>query len=148
MIITDVDLLRVDCEDVKIDEIDSIRASLEKEMRFSYEMGRPGLGLAAPQIGIPKKMAIIRLVSNSGSKFDIDLINCKIEKSYNEFIFDNEGCLSFPNLNFKTKRFEEIYIVNNLVEPYSFIATGLLSVCIQHELDHLNKILLTDRAVP
>ncbi len=44
-------------------------------------------------------------------------------------------------------RYREVYVVDNLVEPYSFIATGLLAVVIQHELDHLNGILLPDVAI-
>lgn len=146
MIITNEELLRVECSDVLPEEVDSIRNSLEKELKHSYEMGRPGIGLAAPQIGIAKNIAIVRIISDIGDKFNVDLVNAKIISSYNEIELDNEGCLSFPKLYGKTKRYNEIY-VSNTIKPYKFIAVGLLSVCIQHELDHLNGILLPDRFI-
>lgn len=144
MIITSEKDLRVKCSDVLPEEIPSIKEALEKALKHSYEMGRPGMGLAAPQIGIAKNMAIVRL-SGQASVCNIDLINCRIEQMFDEFIFEGEGCLSFPNLSIKTKRYNEIVVVDNYSKPHRFIATGLLSVCIQHELDHLQGILFVDR---
>lgn len=147
MIITDEKALRVKCEDVLPDEIDSIRDKLEAALKRSEGLGKPGLGLAAPQIGISKRMAIIRLLTTSGTRYNIDLVNCKIDKGFNEAVFENEACLSFPGQSVNTRRFQEIYVVDNAVEPHSFIATGLLSVVIAHELDHLRGILLPDLAI-
>ena len=88
-------------------------------------------------------MAIVRVPV--GNKINsIDLVNCRIQSQYDEFIFDNEGCLSFPGMYVKSKRFREVHVVSNMVPPYGFIATGLLSVAIQHELDHLHGRLLPE----
>jgi len=144
MIIKDPDLLRADCIDVLSDEVESLRNELERELKFSYEMGRPGIGLAAPQIGINKNMAIVRIVSDSGQKYNVDLVNCRIAEAYDKAEFPREGCLSFPGVCKNTMRYQEIYVVENLVEPYEFIATGLFGACIQHELDHLKGVLLVD----
>lgn len=141
MIITDEKILRIKSEDVLSSEINDLIKSLEKELYYSALMGRPGVGLAAVQIGIHKKAAIIR-INNNG--LAVNLINAKIQKGYNQFIMKDEGCLSLDGKLCNTLRYQEVYI-NNGVEPYSFIATGLMAVAIQHELDHLDGILITDR---
>jgi len=142
MIVTDEKLLRVKCEDVKPEEVAELKLKLEQELIASAMKEMPGIGLAAPQIGIPKRMAIVRCGSQS-----IDLVNCKIESGYNKALFDGEGCLSYPGRYEKTFRYQEIYVTNNFVEPHSFTATGLVAVVVQHELDHLDGILLPDVAL-
>lgn len=143
MIITSEKDLRVHCEDVLSDEVSDLISKLEFELEASGKCGMPGIGLAAPQIGIAKKAAIIRV----SDKFSVNLINAKIENGYDKCLFDGEGCLSFPGVFENTMRYQEIHVVDNLVEPHSFIAKGLFAVAIQHELDHLNNILLPDIAL-
>jgi len=121
-----------------------LKVKLEKALQRSYELGKPGIGLACPQIGIPKNMAIIRVTGDNGKQYNIDLVNAKIKEGYDKHIFRKEGCLSFPGKFVRTKRYREILVTSNEVDPKSFIATGLLAVCIQHELDHLRGILLPD----
>src|SRR5271165_2844460 len=94
MIITDEKILRQPCVDVLPEEIGHLRELLEQELTNSARLGRPGIGLAAPQIGIHKKMAIVRLGHQDTS---VDLINCHIINGYDEIVHMNEGCLSFPN---------------------------------------------------
>lgn len=148
MIITDEKLLRISCDDVvSIEEAVELRNSLEQELASSAENGRSGIGLACPQIAIAKKMAIVRVPKDTGGYYSIDLVNCKIQSAYDKFIFEEEGCLSFPDRIERTMRYREVFVVNNLLPPHSFVAEGLLAVCIQHELDHLNGILLPDVAL-
>jgi peptide deformylase len=144
VIITDEKLLRVECEDVLPDEALSLRKKLEAELDMSFRLGRPGIGLACPQIGIAKNMAIVRIATGTGMFYNVDLVNCRIAESYDQAEFDGEGCLSFPDMVVKTLRYKEIKVVDNLVEPHEFVATGLFAVCIQHELDHLRGVLLPD----
>lgn len=146
MIITDESLLRMECSDVLPNEVGELIDTLERELKRSAELGRPGIGLAAPQIGIAKNIAIVRIPS-TGSAYNVDLVNCKIDKAFDKKIFKDEGCLSFPNRYEDTMRYQEIKVTNNYVKPYSFIATGLFAVVIQHELDHLSGILLSDNAI-
>jgi len=143
IIVNNEELLKRPCEDVLPHEVGAIREALEKELRLSAKAGRPGIGLAAPQIGIYKKMAIVRV----GPDFNVDLVNCKVEKGYDLALFKDEGCLSFPGRVEHTMRYQEILVTNNSVGPESFVATGLFAVCIQHELDHINGILLPDRSL-
>lgn len=144
MIITNnEDALRVFCEPVTEDEVGSLIATLEKELEYANRLGKNGIGLAAPQIGIAKDIAIVRL-----PKMNFNLVNAKLVRGFDPATFTEEGCLSFPGRLENTTRFQEVYINNNLVEPHSFIATGFLAVVCQHELDHLNKTLFMDRSVP
>lgn len=143
MIVTDEKILRLPCSDVQEDEINDLRDKLEASLKDSAVRGLPGIGLAGPQIGISKKMAIIR-VSDSLS---VDLVNAKIVESYDKSLFNGEGCLSFPKRFDDTMRYQEI-VVENDIEPKRFIAKGLFAVAIQHELDHLEGKLLPDFALP
>jgi len=142
MIITDEKALRVECLDVLPEEIGSLREALEKELNHSAELGNPGLGLAAPQIGIAKNMAIVR-----HQDFKIDLVNCKIARAFDKTLFKGEGCLSFPGKIVNTYRYQEVHVLENIVKPNAFIVRGVLAVVCQHELNHLESILLTDVAI-
>lgn len=141
MIVTDEKILRAPCEKVLETEISDIIGSLEKELMNSANLGNPGIGLAAPQIGIHKRVAIIRVGDNK-----IDLVNPVIVKTYDKIRFEGEGCLSFPGVIESTERFSEIEVEND-IEPRKFIATGLTAIAVQHEIDHLNSILLPDVAI-
>lgn len=143
IIINDEEALRVKCEDVTLDEAKEIIALLENELRESARLGRPGIGLAAPQIGIAKKVAIVRI-----EDLKIDLINCKIEVGYDPAIFKGEGCLSFPNKYEDTIRYQEIVVTDNLTYPHRFVATGITAVVCQHEIGHWNSDLFTDHISP
>ena len=141
MIITDKSKLTNICEPALPEEVDSIIRQLEKNLFISAGKNNPGIGLAAPQIGINKRVAIIRL----GKEGNINLVNCNIADKYDLVKVDNEGCLSFPGKRVNTYRYNEIYVENNFVEPYCFVATGIHAIAIQHELDHLDGILFFKR---
>lgn len=144
MIITfNEEALRVKCEPVLPEEVGALVETLEKELEYANRLGKNGIGLAAPQIGIAKNIAIVRL-----PKMKFDLVNAKIVAGYDPALFTDEGCLSFPGRSENTIRFQEVHIVNNLVEPHSFVATGFIAVVCQHELDHLNSTLFMDRSLP
>src|SRR5689334_11791596 len=104
MIITDEALLRMPCLQVLPEEIDRLRELLETELAISDKNGKPGIGLSAPQIGIAKKMAIVRIPGYDGHIHSVDLVNCKIAAGYDKAIFKDEGCLSFPGRKEKTMR--------------------------------------------
>lgn len=144
IIVNNEDALRVKCENVLPEEVGPLVEQLERELEYSSRMGRPGIGLAAPQIGIAKNIAIVRLDNNNR----VDLINCKITDQFDKIMFKGEGCLSFPGRIEDTMRYQEVYITDNLVSPKSFIVSGLMAIVCQHELDHLNSILLPDIAIP
>jgi peptide deformylase len=144
MIITfNEEALRVKCEPVLPEEVGALVETLEKELEYANRLGKNGIGLAAPQIGIAKNIAIVRL-----PKLNFNLVNAKLVQGFDPAVFTDEGCLSFPGRSEDTIRFQEVHIVNNLVEPHSFVATGFIAVVCQHELDHLNSTLFIDRKMP
>lgn len=144
IIVNNEEVLRIKCEKVSLEEVGSLISILEDELRNANRLGKGGIGLAAPQIGIAKNIAIVRL----GTGLNVDLVNAKVEKGFDPALFTQEGCLSFPGRLEDTTRFQEVYITNNLVYPHSFVATGLLAVVCQHEIDHLNSVLFMDRQAP
>jgi peptide deformylase len=102
-----------------------------------------GIGLAATQVNFNKKIIVINANSNI---MPLIIINPKIinKRGINAEI---EGCLSFPNVFIKVKRNKiiktKIYDING--KMHNIIADKLLSICIQHEIDHLNGITLYDK---
>jgi peptide deformylase len=104
----------------------------------------PGLGLAAPQIGVQKQIFV----------YDIDgepitLINPKIVESRGEWVYD-EGCLSIPGLYVEMVRPKEVLLeaVNLNGDTIQIEADDLLARLFQHELDHLNGVLMFERMTP
>ncbi len=138
----EVRYLGLTSKEVSPNEIEYLKNILELELKESEKNGIPGIGLACPQIGIAKKMAIIRIPGKKN--FHADLVNPIIVEKYNPSIFDGEGCLSFPGLQGRTYRYQDIKVNNFMGKPKMFVATGLPAVCIQHEIDHLNGIVLPD----
>jgi peptide deformylase len=104
----------------------------------------PGLGLAAPQIGVG-----LRVFSYNVDDVVGHLINPSLVLS-EEQVLDEEGCLSFPGLSYPTNRALGVVATgfNMHGEPVTLEGTGTLARCVQHETDHLNGILFIDRLDP
>ena len=133
------DLLRTPCTPVCESEIADLISKLEYELEYSNKIGSPGIGLAAIQIGIPKSVAIVR-----SNNININLVNCHISSAFDQAIFKDEGCLSFPGRVENTLRFQEVHVEGNAVYPYRFVATGLSAIVCQHEIDHMNSKIFLD----
>lgn len=105
-----------------------------------------GVGLAAPQIGILKRLIVIDLYDNKGP---IKLVNPEIikEKGTQEV---EEGCLSFPNLYGKIVRPAEVKVkaLDENGKEIKITAKGLLAQALSHEIDHLEGILFVDKVIP
>jgi peptide deformylase len=140
IIINNESLLRIPCLPVLPEEVGGLVQALENELTHANSLGVSGIGLAASQIGIGKNIAIIRMGEHS-----INLVNAKIVHAYDPVLFRDEGCLSFPGRVENTIRFQEVHVSHLFGE---FIATGLLSVVCQHEIDHLNGALFLDHLAP
>ena len=105
-----------------------------------------GIGLAAIQIGIPKRIIVMDLSKEENKKLPMYFVNPVIEEKNNEKTTYEEGCLSVPN------QFAEIDRPSKCKVEYldfngnkqSLQAEGLLATCIQHEIDHLEGILFID----
>ena len=106
----------------------------------------PGIGLAAIQVGIPKRVIVLDIKQKEGQKNPIFLVNPEIvDKSKNNSTYE-EGCLSVPGFYEVLHRAERISVhaLTTRGEKQVFEAEGLLAVCIQHECDHLDGKLFVD----
>jgi peptide deformylase len=106
----------------------------------------PGVGLAAPQVGIGQNFIIYDITPREDGRDLHVLVNPKIVTSEGEIISENEGCLSVPDFRADVKRAERVLVegVDRDGNPLRFEAEGMLAIVIQHELDHLNGTLFID----
>ncbi len=123
---------------------DEIRELVQDLADTMYDA--PGVGLAAPQIGVLKRVAVID-VSKPDAPADLKvLINPEIVDRSGEITWE-EGCLSFPQLYEKIDRASDVVVraLNEEGETYEIEADELLAVALQHEIDHLDGVLFIDR---
>ncbi len=108
---------------------------------------KDGVGLAAPQVGVLKRVVVIDLSDPETEKRDpIIFINPEIIKSEGEVIIE-EGCLSVPKIYEEVDRFEKVTVkaYDKNMKEFTIEADEMLSVAIQHEIDHLNGKLFIDK---
>lgn len=108
-----------------------------------------GVGLAAPQVGVLKRVIVVDTSPRQENQSLIVLINPEIISSEGE-ILSEEGCLSLPGFITRLKRKEKIFVkgLNRKGKEIEIEATGLLARALQHEIDHLDGILLIDKISP
>ncbi len=134
--------LREETKDV--DEVtDEIRALVEDMAETMY--AAPGVGLAAPQIGVAKRLFIIDVADEDEPSELRVFINPKIVKTEGTQTW-REGCLSFPEVSEDIERAEVVTVqaIDEKGESFELTADGLLAVAIQHENDHLDGKLMID----
>ena len=128
-----------------LEKVDNeLRLLLDDMLETMYSA--PGIGLAAVQVGILKRLIVIDISKDKEKKNPIFLINPEIiSKSKNTSIYE-EGCLSLPGHFAEIERPEECKIkyIDYDGKKKEMKANGLLATCIQHEIDHLNGILFID----
>ena len=107
----------------------------------------PGIGLAAIQVGCDKSLLVYDVSDRDEKRSLHVLINPRIISSEGTAISEEEGCLSVPDFKADVKRAASILVegVDREGKPLRIEAQGLLSVMLQHEIDHLNGILFIDR---
>ena len=125
----------------EITEVDGALKRLADDMIVTmYEA--PGIGLAAPQVGVQKRLFVYDLHDGTGAK---TLVNPRIEESRGEWIYE-EGCLSVPGMYFEIVRPKEVHLVGWDLDgnEISIEADELMARLFQHELDHLEGKLLLE----
>ena len=123
---------------------DELRNLLDEMLKTMYSAS--GIGLAAVQIGILKRVIVIDISKEDQSKNPIFLVNPEITfKSKNTSVYE-EGCLSLPGHFAEIERPAECKVnyIDYNGQKKELQANGLLATCIQHEIDHLNGILFVD----
>jgi peptide deformylase len=109
----------------------------------------PGVGLAAPQVGILQRVIVIDVAAKKEPPQLITAINPIILHGEGE-TFEEEGCLSVIDFSANVKRYERVVVKALTLEGQERIwhAEGLLAVAFQHEIDHLEGLLFVDRLSP
>jgi peptide deformylase len=109
----------------------------------------PGVGLAAPQVGISKRLAVIDVSTKEEKTPLLVLINPVFLSREGEIEFE-EGCLSLPEYTARVKRAEKVAVraADREGRDMEIECDGLLAIALQHEIDHLDGILLIDRISP
>ena len=128
-----------------LQKVDDQTRKLMKDMLETMYKA-PGIGLAATQIGILKRIIVIDISKNEEKKTPLFLVNPEIIfRSKNTSVYE-EGCLSLPGQFAEIERPAECHLkyINFDGKTKELKADGLLSTCIQHEVDHLNGILFID----
>jgi len=151
-IVQDISFLRQKSTSVTIEEATILIEDLKKALCKTDN----GVGLAAVQIGSSKRVGVIK--KGDGYQY---LINAELEGAENEFVYCHEGCLSLPGVFIDTNRYKQITIRNHRIldgelipqtecyyfspDPSEMGNDGLVAIAVQHELDHFEGKLITDR---
>jgi peptide deformylase len=113
---------------------------------FETTYANQGVGLAAPQVGVSKRVTVIDISMGKDPKDKLVLVNPEIVASHGK-VYEEEGCLSFPDIREKVVRAAKVSIRAQDEHGKWFEMDGedLLSRCMQHEIDHLDGMLFIFR---
>lgn len=113
---------------------------------FETMYDAPGIGLAAPQVGVLKRVVTIDVSREEEARQPLAMINPEIIASSEEKSVYSEGCLSIPEYYEEVERPSEVTVRYMTVEGEvkEQHCTGILATCVQHEIDHLNGVLFID----
>ena len=128
-----------------IEVFDKKLKTIVKNMYETLYASGNGFGLAAPQVDIRKRIVVIDL-NEDGKSSPITFINPRIIKFSDEKFVNQEGCLSVPEYYADVERAKEVEVewFDDTGVKYKKTLSGLMSICIQHEIDHLDGILFVD----
>ena len=126
-------------------KVDSATRKLVEDM-FETMYDAPGIGLAAIQIGEPKRIVTLDLAKKDDPKNPQAFINPELVWESKEVGTHEEGCLSIPEYYEEVERPAEVKVryLDLDGKPREIEANGLLATCLQHEIDHLNGVLFID----
>ena len=128
-----------------VDKVDdALRALMDDMLETMYDA--PGIGLAAVQIGVPKRVIVMDLSREGEDKAPQFFVNPEILWKSDELAPYEEGCLSVPEIYDEVERPARVKLryLNYQGEQVEEDAEGLYAVCIQHEMDHLEGVLFID----
>ena len=128
-----------------VERIDEAVVKLMDDM-LETMYAAPGIGLAAIQVGVPKRIVVIDISDDDGVKQPLAMANPEIVALGSTTRVYEEGCLSIPDFRLDIERPETVTIryIDRAGKEQELAADGLLATAIQHELDHLDGQLIID----
>ena len=123
---------------------DELRRLMDDMLETMYDA--PGIGLAAPQVGVLKRVIVVDVSREDEAPAPYKMVNPELVWTAEEQAVYEEGCLSLPDHYAEVKRpsAAKIRYLDENGEAREIEAEGLLATCIQHEMDHLEGILFVD----
>ena len=128
-----------------------VEAVTQEERKLMDDMldtmyAAPGIGLAAIQVGVPKRIIVMDISKDKDQKKPMYFVNPVIKIKSSEKVIYEEGCLSVPDQFAEVERPNacEVEYLDYKGEKKLLKANGLLATCVQHEMDHLEGILFID----
>ena len=123
---------------------DSVRRLMADMIETMYQA--PGIGLAAPQVGVLKRVIVVDCAKADEKPLPYKMANPEILWQSEDLLVNNEGCLSLPEHYADVARPAEVRIryLDEQNEIRELHAKGLLATCLQHEIDHLEGMLFVD----
>jgi peptide deformylase len=137
----------------KADPVDAVDAEVVRLLADMAETmyKADGIGLAAPQVGVSRRVITIDVPGSEGEPGSglIYAVNPRVVSREGACTM-TEGCLSFPGLEIDVKRAERVRVeyLDQHGQPQVVDADGVLAICFQHEIDHLDGIVFTERLGP
>ena len=128
-----------------VDQVDDdLRALMDDMLETMYDA--PGIGLAAIQVGVPKRVIVMDISPREGEREPRYFVNPEITWRSEETVPYEEGCLSVPDIYDEVERPAQVKLryLNYQGESVEEDAEGVFAVCIQHEMDHLDGVLFID----
>ena len=125
-----------------------LRKLIGKMLATVQDPSQDGVGIAAPQVGIGRRIICVQRLDKEGEPFECYL-NVRLDSLWGEKERGPEGCLSLPGLRGYVSRYRSVlvsYIDRESLQPRKDTVHGFTAVIFQHECDHLDGILYTDRA--
>lgn len=143
-------VLRAQSKDLSAKELKSerLRKLIGKMLTTVQDPSQDGVGIAAPQVGINRRIVCVQRFDKEGEPFEA-YVNVKLDSLWGEKVSGREGCLSLPGLRGYVSRYQSVlvsYIDRETLQPRKDTVHGYTAVIFQHECDHLDGILYTDRA--
>jgi len=131
-----------------VSEVSEEIKDLIRDMKETMYASR-GIGLAAPQVGVNQRVIVVDVTPYELDQKPFALINPEIVSGEGE-VESTEGCLSVPDLLETIKRKEKVTArgLDEEGKELEIEATGMLAICLQHEIDHLNGMTIVERLSP
>jgi peptide deformylase len=123
---------------------DELRVLMDDMLETMYDA--PGVGLAAPQIGILRRLIVMDAARDDEPRNPIVMVNPEILDRSEEMRVHEEGCLSIPEVTAEVERpaITRVSYLDRAGKPQEAELEGILSTIVQHEIDHLNGVLFID----
>lgn len=123
---------------------DEIRRLMDEMLATMY--AAPGIGLAAPQVGVSRRVIVVDLAKDAATRAPLRMVNPTLTWRSDEQVVMEEGCLSLPDQFAEVRRPAAVKVgyLDESGAAREVAADGMLARCLQHEIDHLDGILFID----